>query len=270
MRIAAIQMRSGPDAAASLTQARALIEQAADAGAQLIGLPECFPLLASTEDLRRNGAIAGRDGEALLRESARERGLHVFGGILEDAPDGRLFNTLVLFGPGGTQLARYRKMHLFDVDIPDGVRYRESDSMAPGPPDPCAVPLQLPGAWIAGLSICYDVRFPELYRKLVCESGANLLLVPAAFTAFTGRSHWMPLLQARAIENTSFLLAPAQAGNHYGKRVSHGHALVLDPWGELLADAGPDEPGFALAELDPERLQETRNRIPSLEHRRLL
>jgi len=167
-------------------------------------------------------------------------------------------------GPEGDEVARYQKIHLFDANVPDGNTYRESDSVAPGH-QPQIYRSDRLGT--LGLSVCYDVRFPELYRGLV-DQGAEILLVPAAFTAYTGRDHWQVLLQARAIENTCYVIAPAQVGIHYERRQCHGHALILDPWGAILADAG-DQPGVALAEINPDRLHKVRRQMPSIQNRRL-
>jgi nitrilase len=167
-------------------------------------------------------------------------------------------------GTDGLLLARYDKIHLFDVDLPDGNTFTESATVCSGAELPPVV--AVPGLCRIGLSICYDVRFPELYRHLV-GAGAELIMVPAAFTAYTGKDHWQILLQARAIENTAYLLAPAQTGLHYGRRQSHGHALVIDPWGTVLADAGVSQ-GVAVAPVDPSHLQRVRGQMPSLRHRR--
>ncbi|MEM1370182.1 MAG: nitrilase-related carbon-nitrogen hydrolase, partial [Cyanobacteria bacterium P01_H01_bin.15] len=158
---------------------------------------------------------------------------------------------------------RYQKVHLFDVQIPDGNTYLESKTVMAGSELPPVVEVEPFGK--VGISICYDIRFPEFYRYLSKE-GADLICIPAAFTAFTGKDHWQVLVQARAIENTSYILAPAQTGNHYERRYTHGHAMIVDPWGVILADAG-DAPGVAIAEISPERLLQVRQQMPSLAHR---
>ena len=173
-------------------------------------------------------------------------------------------NRSELVGTEGQLLARYDKIHLFDVDIPDGITYRESATVQPGHAVPPVV--EVPGLCRVGLSICYDVRFPELYRHLA-EAGADVLFIPAAFTAFTGKDHWQVLLQARAIENTAYVVAPAQTGNHGGRRQTHGHSLVIDPWGTVLADAGIG-PGLAVAPIDVGHRQRIQAQMPSLKHRR--
>jgi deaminated glutathione amidase len=175
----------------------------------------------------------------------------------------------VLIGPRGEVAASYRKLHLFDVDIPDGARYRESEAVAPGDSAPPVVELTGLGVRL-GLSVCYDLRFPELYRRLA-EQGADILSVPAAFTAYTGRAHWEVLLRARAIENQAFAFAPAQAGRigpPQENRQAYGHALIVDPWGEVVADAGASGDGFALGRIDPARLLQVRRDLPALRHRR--
>jgi nitrilase len=180
------------------------------------------------------------------------------------AGEGHTFNRAELVGVEGQVLARYDKIHLFDVDLPDGHTYRESSTVTPGSQLPPVA--EVPGLGRVGLSICYDVRFPELYRHLA-GAGADVLMVPAAFTAFTGKDHWQVLLQARAIENTAYVVAPAQTGvNHVG-RATHGHALVIDPWGTVLADAGV-APGLAVAPVDLGHAQRVRAQMPSLQHRR--
>lgn len=185
------------------------------------------------------------------------------GGFPVPANADKAYNAALLVDSVGKELCRYHKVHLFDVNLPDGSIYRESSTVMAG--------AELPSIYCSeklgnlGLSVCYDVRFPELYRHLSYQ-GADVLLVPAAFTAQTGKDHWQVLLQARAIENTCYVVAPAQTGQHYDRRQSHGHAMIIDPWGVVLADAGC-EPGVAIAKLDPERLKQVRSYMPSLKHR---
>jgi predicted amidohydrolase len=180
------------------------------------------------------------------------------------AGTGKVFNTALLVGSSGQILGRYQKLHLFDVDLPDGNTYRESDTVDPGEK---LVLVNAGGLGKIGLSVCYDLRFPELYRQL-SQQGAEVLVVPSAFTAYTGKDHWRPLLRARAIENTCYVIAPAQVGEHYARRQSYGHAMILDPWGNILADAGDGE-GMALASINPERLAQVRKQLPVLGHRKL-
>ena len=265
---AAVQLSSGPDRAHNEARALALLGRAADEGAKLIGLPEMWEHIGPA---REKQAFAGPvDGPQLqaIRAFCTQRAVFCLAGsIAERAPDGRIYNTSALIGTGGEILAAYRKLHLFDVDIPDGARYRESETVAPGEARPPVV--QLPGMGLKlGLSVCYDLRFPELYRSL---AGAHVLCVPAAFTAYTGKAHWEVLLRARAIENQAYVLAPAQAGQigpRSENRHAFGHACIIDPWGEVLADAGTATEGLALAQLDPARLAQVRRDLPALLHRR--
>jgi predicted amidohydrolase len=281
---AAVQMRSGADRAANEAQALTLLGEAADRGAKLIGLPEMWEHIGPAKEKH---AFAGPvDGPQLarIRELCEKRAVWcVAGSIAELAQEargsasrraeaegrsiggGRVYNTSALISPRGDIAAVYRKLHLFDVDIPDGARYRESEQVAPGDAAPRAVETAL-GVKI-GLSVCYDLRFPELYRQM----GADLLCVPAAFTAYTGRAHWEVLLRARAIENQAFVLAPAQVGRigpANENRFAWGHACIIDPWGEVLADAGGEKEGVAVASIHPERLSQVRRDLPALQHRR--
>jgi predicted amidohydrolase len=214
------------------------------------------PQLARIRDLSAKRGFWCLAGS--IAELAVEAGGRSIGG-------GRVYNTSALISPQGEIVATYRKLHLFDVDIPDGARYRESEQVAPGDAAPRAVETPL-GVRIA-LSVCYDLRFPELYR----QTGADLLCVPAAFTAYTGKAHWEVLLRARAIENQAFVLAPAQVGRigpPVENRFAWGHACVIDPWGEILADAGGEAEGLAVAAVHPERLSQIRRDLPALQHRR--
>ena len=271
---AAVQMTSGPDLARNLERAAALVERAAARGASLVALPENFAIMTAAEPDKRaaaevvDGARPGRIVGAMAEVAARARVHLVLGGMPELPPggaagDGRVHNSCVLLGPDGALLAVYRKIHLFDVFIPDGASYAESKSIAPGNRPVVAETALGP----IGLSVCYDVRFPELYRALAA-AGARVLVVPAAFTLHTGRDHWHVLLRARAIENLAYVVAPAQFGRHDEKRVTFGHSLIVDPWGTVLADAADGE-GVAVAELDFERQDRLRRELPALSHRRL-
>ncbi|MBI4795792.1 MAG: carbon-nitrogen hydrolase family protein [Deltaproteobacteria bacterium] len=267
MWVAAIQLNSTPDMEGNLTRARSLIEEAASRGAQLIALPEHFAYLGP-EDKKPPSAQA-LDGPLLseFRELARKLGVFLLLGSFPEltAAGARPFNTSVLLGPQGDILASYRKMHLFDVDLAKGPRYRESQFIQAG--EELAV-APLPGApFTAGLAICYDLRFPELFRALTAQ-GADLLLLPAAFTLATGRDHWEVLVRARAIENLAYVIAPAQWGQHSPGRRSYGRSLIIDPWGLILAQA-PDGEGIIYARLDHDRLNRLRRELPCLHHRRL-
>jgi deaminated glutathione amidase len=262
---AAVQLTSTPDPDANLAAAEEQIELAARRGAELVGLPENFAFMGD-DSLRLTLApeLAERCSRFLVTMARRYQVTLLGGGFPVPAGDGLTYNRAELVGQEGDLLARYDKIHLFDVDLPDGISYRESATVRPGDALPPVV--AVPGLGRIGLSICYDVRFPELYRHLA-QQGADVLMVPAAFTAFTGKDHWQVLLQARAIENTAYVVAPAQTGLNHDRRQTHGHALVIDPWGTVLADAGV-APGLAVAPIDPGHGQRVRAQMPSLRHRR--
>jgi predicted amidohydrolase len=261
-------MTSGGDVGKNLQRASELIAEAARRGAKLAVLPENFAILADHEQAKFAVAetVPG-DGPILksMREAARKHGIAlVLGGLPEkSARDTHVHNTAVYLDAAGEVTAVYRKIHLFDVAIPDGASYRESGTVAPG-----AEPVVADTPWGGlGLSVCYDVRFPELYRALA-HKGVRMLAIPAAFTLHTGRDHWHVLLRARAVENLSFVLAAAQYGRHNPKRVTYGHSLIVDPWGQVLAEVG-DHEGIAVAELDFAYQDKVRTELPSLGHRRL-
>ncbi|WP_036479044.1 carbon-nitrogen hydrolase family protein [Myxosarcina sp. GI1] len=263
---AAIQMTSKPDLEHNLLEAEELIDLAVRRGAELVSLPENFAFLGLEVDkLSQAKNIALKSREFLKKMAQRFQITILGGGFPVPVPDNpaKAYNTAVLVTPDGKEVSHYQKVHLFDVNVPDGNTYQESSTVMAG--------TKLPPIYVSehlgkvGLSICYDVRFPELYRYLA-HQGVDVLFIPAAFTAYTGKDHWQVLLQARAIENTAYVIAPAQTGNHYQRRYSHGHAMIIDPWGVILADAG-EHPGVAVAEIDPNRLQQVRRQMPSLEHR---
>lgn len=261
---AAIQMTSLPNLEKNLTEAEELIELAVRQGAELVGLPENFPFLGDEEAKITQAETIALESEKFLKTMAQRYQITLLGGGFPvPTVGGKVYNTALLVDPSGQELARYQKAHLFDVALPDGNVYHESLQVLAG--------TQVPPLYVSkdlgsiGLSVCYDVRFPELYRYLT-QAGANILFVPAAFTAYTGKDHWQVLLQARAIENTSYVIAPAQTGYHNPLRQSHGHAMIIDPWGTVLADAG-DKPGVAIAPIHPSRLAQVRRQMPSLQHR---
>jgi deaminated glutathione amidase len=261
---AAVQMTSLPDIDKNLTQAEELIELAVRRGAELVGLPENFPFLGTEEEKIAVADKIGLASEKFLKTMAQRFQVTLLGGGFPvPVGEGKVANTASLVSPNGVELARYQKVHLFDVNLPDGNTYQESKTVKAGN----ELPLMYKSGNFGnlGLSVCYDVRFPELYRHL-SRQGAEVMFIPAAFTAFTGKDHWQVLLQARAIENTCYIIAPAQTGKHYGMRYTHGHAMIIDPWGTILADAG-DTPGVAIAEIDPTRLEQVRRQMPSLQHR---
>ena len=261
---AALQMTSLPDLEKNLAQAEELIDLATRRGAELVTLPENFSFLGDEEaKFERAKEICLASEKFIKTMAQRYRITLLGGGYPVPSPDGRTYNTALLVDANGEELSRYEKVHLFDVNLPDGNTYRESVTVTSG----SALPkiYRSPQLGNLGMSVCYDVRFPELYRQLSKE-GAEVLIVPAAFTAFTGKDHWRVLLQARAIENTCYVIAPAQTGFHNARRQTHGHAMVLDPWGITLADAG-DGVGMAIAEIKPSRLEQVRRQMPSLQHR---
>lgn len=260
---AALQMTSVPDLAKNLAQAEDLVDLAVRQGAELITLPENFSFLGDEAAKLEQAATIQAASEKFLKTMAQRYQVTVLGGGYPvPTDDGKVYNTALLVDASGP-LMRYEKVHLFDVDLPDGNTYRESSTVCSGQILPGVYPSKDLGH--LGLSVCYDVRFPELYRHL-SQMGADVLVVPAAFTAFTGKDHWQVLLQARAIENTCYVIAPAQTGFHNSRRQSHGHAMIIDPWGVILADAGI-EPGMAMAEIVPTRLEQVRRQMPSLKHR---
>lgn len=261
---AAIQMTSLPDLGQNLAQAEELIELAVRRGAELVGLPENFSFLGDEAAKIAQAEVIGPESEKFLKTMAQRFQVTLLGGGFPlPAGSGKVYNTALLVDANGQEVARYEKAHLFDVDLPDGNTYHESQIVLAGTQIPPVYPSKELGG--IGLSVCYDVRFPELYRAIT-QAGANVLFVPATFTAYTGKDHWQVLLQARAIENTSYVIAPAQTGWHNSRRQSHGHAMIVDPWGMILADAG-DKPGVAIATVEPDRLAQVRRQMPSLQHR---
>jgi predicted amidohydrolase len=267
IRVGVIQMTSTADLPANLASARSLVGAAVRQGAEFVALPENFAFL------RREGeaipCAQDLDGEIVdtVRSLAKEHGVWLLGGTIPEAVAGssRIHNTSVLVSPGGEIAAVYRKIHLFDVDLrtSGGGAFSESAVVAPGDE---VVVAETPFGPV-GLSICYDVRFPELYRAMA-ERGARWIAVPSAFTCETGQDHWEVLLRARAIENQAFVLAPAQCGRHSEDRRSYGRSLIVDPWGLVLARAG-DRPCAVVADCDLDALEGIRAALPSLRHRRL-
>jgi predicted amidohydrolase len=262
MRAAVIQINSGADRVLNVETAGRLVKAAADDGAQLVVLPEKWSLLGDGKALAE-GAEA-LDGEAIgaARKWAADLGIHLLAGsFTEAAADGLPTNTSVLISPTGEPVAEYRKLHMFDVEA-GGVEYRESDHEQAG--DELVVadldPLRI------GLTVCYDLRFPELFRALL-DRGATVFTVPSAFTSATGEGHWEVLLRARAIENQAFVLAANQVGTAGPSYDSWGHSMIVDPWGEVLAEVETGE-GYAVADLDLQRQAEIRSKLPAVEHRR--
>lgn len=276
MKIAAIQMTSGQDKAANLAEAHRLAEVAvATDRPDMLVFPETFTSTGGTPDTRRENAealpagtgpytAAGGEAYAMLQSIARDHGVFVHGGSFLENDGDAYFNTTVAFDRKGHELARYRKIHLFDVTTRDGIEYRESDTFSAGRD---VVTYQADGVTI-GCTICYDLRFPELFTALA-KAGADVIMVPAAFTLNTGKDHWEVLLRARAIETQCYIVASAQTGRFLeaGKpRDTWGHSMIVDPWGHILAQA-QDGPGFTTARLDPDYQADVRARIPVANHR---
>jgi len=262
---AMIQMRAGLTPAANIDAAVRLIGEAKSAGADYVQTPEMTNILAANrEQLFAAIVDENRDaGLATFRELARKLGLYVHvGSLAVKLPGERAANRGFLIDPKGEIAARYDKIHMFDVDLGNGESYRESRTYRPGE---IAVLADVPWGRL-GVTICYDLRFPALYRALA-EAGATMLAIPSAFTQQTGEAHWHVLLRARAIENGCFVFAAAQGGKHENGRETFGHSLIVDPWGRILAEGGT-EPGVVMAEVDPAEVAKARGRIPSLEHGR--
>ncbi len=262
---ACVQLRSGVDPAANIDAATGFIREAAAAGATYVQTPE----MSNAVNRSREGLFAVLAPEerdpmlAAFRALARDLRIHLHAGSLAILrPDGKVANRAFVIGPDGEIAARYDKVHLFDVDLPNGESWRESNTYTGGA---SAIAVDLPQLRL-GLSICYDVRFPYLYRALA-EAGAQMLSAPACFTRQTGEAHWVVLQRARAIETGSFMLSAAQAGRHEDGRETFGHSIIVDPWGRVLAEAG-DQPGVILATIDPALVADARGRIPTLQHTR--
>lgn len=272
LTVAAIQLSSQDDVGSNLEQCAVWVGRAASAGAELIVLPENFAFFgkdeqrwAVSEPIDSGLPGSERPIQQALAGWARQHCVTLVGGGMPTASGDarRPHNTCVAFDPSGALVTAYHKLHLFDVSLADGTELRESASTTPG----TEIGYHRLGAFTLGLSICYDLRFPELYRRLV-DVGADVLLVPAAFTLHTGKDHWEPLLRARAIESQSWVVAAAQWGLHPHGRRCYGHSMVVDPWGAIVAQC-PDRPGFALARLERDDLERVRASVPSLRHRRL-
>jgi predicted amidohydrolase len=259
---AAVQMCSGPDLEANLGRADVLVRRAAGRGAALVVLPEVFAWRGSRADESAAATpVPGRVSDFLCALAAELRVVLVGGSFLERVPGmAKTYNTSLLVDAGGAIRATYRKIHLFDVDLPGEVSVRESDTRAPG----AEVVVADTPLGTVGLSICYDLRFPELYRRLA-RAAAVVIAVPSAFTFFTGAAHWEPLLRARAIENQAYVIAPNQAGKSPHGFADYGDSMVVDPWGTVLARAAPGEQ-VVVAEIDPERTARIRREMPCQLH----
>lgn len=263
LRVACVQLNTRDDTAANVAAASGFIERAAADGARLVVLPETWNYKGTHQGVLTAGEELDGPSTTRMRELAELHGIYVLAGSIYELSGrpGRLFNTSVLFGPRGERLAVYRKIHLFDAVSGEEV-HRESSTLDAG--DELAV-ASVDGVGV-GLSICYDLRFPELYTQLAL-GGAGILLVPAAFTAYTGGAHWHVLLRARAIENGCFVVAPNQVGFHTPVKECFGHSLVVDPWGRVLAEV-EDGTGICVADLDLSLVDQVRAALPNLQHRR--
>lgn len=263
--VGAVQMHSGDNKQSNLAKAEALLDVAVERGARFIALPEIFNICGNWEVLKANAEpVPGPTTDRLCRK-ARESRIYLLGGSVPEIAEGtdKVFNTSVLIDPSGKIIARYRKIHLFDVTIGDRVVIKESDAMVPG--DEMVTAETDYGT--VGLTICYDLRFPEIYRELAVR-GAKLIFIPSSFMDSTGKDHWNPLLRARAIENQVFIVAPNEIGPIPGTRMlRHGRSAIIDPWGTVLAQASDTE-GVITAELDFDYLLKVRRELPSLAHRR--
>ena len=265
-RVALLQMQTGNDLAANLDSVKSMTRAAAEQGAQFVMMPEYALMMDGSGRVMRERALDAAGNPALpeLQSLARELGVWLLAGslTLKTAGD-RIANRSYLISAEGGTVASYDKIHMFDVTLPDGKVIRESSAYCPGDR---AVVADTPWGRL-GLSVCYDLRFPQLYRALA-KAGAEFLTVPSSFQRATGKVHWHTLLKARAIENACFVFAPAMCGEHPGNRTTYGHSLVVDPWGEVLADGG-EAPGIVYADIDPGRVQKVRGMLPCLDHDRL-
>jgi len=266
IRVAALQMRSCMDPAANLATFEALIREAAGSGARYVQSPEMTGVLVRGRDALMERIVPADRDPLISRASELAAELSIFVHIGSTAvllDDGKVANRGFLFGPDGKLITTYDKIHMFDVDLDNGESWRESATYAAGGK---SVVADLPFAKL-GLSICYDLRFPQLFRAEAL-AGAEVLTVPAAFTRQTGEAHWHVLLRARAIENGAWVIAAAQDGLHEDGRETYGHSIIIDPWGRVVAEAGNDEPGIVLAEIDPAASADARRKIPNLKNAR--
>jgi predicted amidohydrolase len=267
LRVAAVQLNSQADVAQNLRVCEELVLSAHTRGAKLIVLPENFAYFGDSSGralVAESAEAGGPIHSSLQRWALRTKAMIVAGGMPEKSDDPeRPYNTALAFAPNGEIAARYRKIHLFDVSLADGTALQESATTARGS-SPAVAELE---GWRVGLSICYDVRFPELFRAL-SEKGADVFVVPAAFTLHTGKDHWHVLLRARAIESQSWVIGSAQWGKHPANRTTYGHSLIADPWGTVVAEHG-DGVGVVESELDPDVQARIRKELPALAHRRL-
>lgn len=267
MKISLIQMNTREDKAENLRVARNLIEAAVAADRpDVVSLPETWTSMTSDFDAQygNSESIPGGTACQMMAELARKHRITVHGGSIAETADGKCYNTSLVFNPDGDIVGKYRKIHLFDVDVPGGRSYRESDTMKAGS-EVVTCPL---GDTVAGLAICYDIRFPELFRALR-DRGAKVIFLPAAFTMMTGRDHWEALIRARAIETQSYMVATGQVFDHDGgSKTCYGRSMIVDPWGTVIAKA-PDRVGFTTGSIDPSYADEVRAKMPVMQHHRL-
>ena len=264
-RAACVQLRCGDDIADNVRAASNLIREAQRAGAKFVATPENTSFMAADAGAKLELARSEKDDLALAAFSTVAEELRLWlliGSLAIKVTEDKTANRSYLLGPDGRIAARYDKIHLFDVNLPDGESYRESNTVAPGAQ---SVTADLPWGRL-GLSVCYDLRFPHLYRTLA-KSGAVIFTIPSAFTETTGKAHWHTLLRARAVENGCFVIAPAQGGKHANGRSTYGHSMIVGAWGDIFAETGT-EPGFITADIDLEQVAAVRARVPSLQHDR--
>jgi predicted amidohydrolase len=265
VRIACLQTNSGNDYAANLATLTTMAQEAAAGGAKFLFSAEYALMMDGSGRTMREKAqdAQGEPAVSALTALSRELGVwHLVGSLTLMSDDGRMFNRSVLISPEGRVVAQYDKIHMFDATLPSGTVIKESSAYRPGER---AVTAQTPWGRL-GMTVCYDLRFPQLYRNLA-QHGATLLAIPSSFQRETGKAHWHVLMRARAIENAAFVIAPALCGDHPGKRMTYGHSLVIDPWGEVLADGG-EAPGVVYADLDLAQVDKVRGMLPSLAHDR--
>jgi predicted amidohydrolase len=263
MRVSVCQTNSRNDKAANINEALSLLDEAARQGAEIAVLPECVDFMGPDAGVLANAERPGGPMSSALAAKAKEVGIWIVGGTIRFRTEGvRVANTTLVIDPTGVVTARYSKLHMFDISIPGQMEFKESGFIKPGDG---IVTSEVAGV-MSGLSICYDLRFPELYR-LQALAGAKIMFVPAAFTAFTGAAHWELLLRARAVENQCFVVAAGQDGEYMPGKFSFGNSLIIDPWGDVLARA-PAGPGVVTADLDFDRLDKVRRELPALQNRR--
>jgi deaminated glutathione amidase len=268
MKVAAVQMTSKPDVGENLRQAEGFIREAAERGVEYIITPENTDLMINNrlDHLDEHYPMETHPGIGLFSSLSKELGIYLQAGSFQilDTEQSKLRNRSFLFNPNGNLQTTYDKIHLFDVDLPTGENHRESKTIIAGDRLGMGQVADVP----VGLAICYDLRFPHLFRDMA-KKGAKIITVPAAFTVPTGQAHWHVLLRARAIEAGVFIVAPAQVGQHTDTRFTFGHSLIINPWGEVLAEAKEDEPSYIIADLDMSLVEKAHHAIPSLQHDRI-